>query len=174
MVGNGAYEAGYYKVSAFAGNISLTEEQWNNFNLAGFTCASGREASNRVNHHVPVWRYMYFGEWPNSIIYPGSGSYHGTDVAQVFGTAEDASGGVPDTKTEKMVSAYMMRAWAMFTSNPESGLLDLGWPTYSEKGDTLVRLAFNNEPIASLVAPSAVDSGCAALGTDTSYAQGAF
>ncbi|OAX81978.1 hypothetical protein ACJ72_03681, partial [Emergomyces africanus] len=133
LVGTANYEAGYYRVSAFAAKISLSDEQWNLFNLAGFTCPGDRMAYHRAKYGVPVWRYRYYGEWPNTIIYPGSGAYHGTDVAQVFGTAKDASGGVENTSAERKVSLSMMHAWAIFAGNPRNGLDRLGWPKYNSR-----------------------------------------
>lgn len=202
MAGNGNYEAGYYKYSAFAAGVELTEKQWHLFNSAGFDCSSGREVTNRLNNGVPSWRYRYNGEWPNSIMYPGSGSYHGADVSQVFGTAEDVSG-APNTKPEVEVSHYMMRAWAAFAADPKNGLSKLGWPKYNPQGmllilfpidkrpfsyqpgkqkltisfdidNTVVQLAENNNPKPRFASPDEFDELCAELGTDTSYAQGGF
>lgn len=133
MAGNGDYEAGYYKYSAFAAGVELTEKQWDLFNAAGFDCSAGREVTNRLNHGVTSWRYRYNGEWPNSILYPGSGSYHGADVAQVFGTAADVSE-APNTADETKVSQYFMRAWAAFADDPKNGLLNLQWPKYNPTG----------------------------------------
>ncbi|EEP79125.1 predicted protein [Uncinocarpus reesii 1704] len=135
LVGSGDYEAGYYKVSAHGAGKRLTDDQWNKFNLAAFTCSSARAAHNRATHGVPVWRYRYFGQWPNTALYPGSGAYHGTDVAQVFGTAADASG-APNTDAENQVSSLMSHAWAAFAANPASGLSELGWPQYSSSGES--------------------------------------
>ena len=143
MAGNGDYEAGYYKYSAFSAGVELTEEQWDLFNAAGFDCASGREVTNRLNNGVHSWRYRYHGEWPNSILYPGSGSYHGADVSQIFGTAADVSG-APNTKTETKVSQNMMHAWATFAADPKNGLLNLGWPRYNPQGIYLYSLSFHS------------------------------
>lgn len=83
---------------------------------------------------VPTWRYIYFGEWPNSILFPGSGSYHGSDVAQLFGTAEYVSNRTANTDTEAKFSAYMMHAFAAFAADPRKGLSKLGWPRYGTDG----------------------------------------
>ncbi|KAK2865108.1 hypothetical protein FQN49_003900 [Arthroderma sp. PD_2] len=176
LVGNGNYEAGYYKISAYAQKIPLSDKQWHLFNLAGFTCSSSREANYRASNGVPVWRYMYFGEWPNSILYPGSGSYHGSDVSQFFGTAEDVSDGAPNTRTEAKVSSYMMHAFATFATDSHRGLSKLGWPKFRKdsKGKTLVGLAFENRVHPRFISPSTYDEDCSLVGTDTSYAKGGF
>ncbi|KAK2796783.1 hypothetical protein FQN51_009007 [Onygenales sp. PD_10] len=176
LVGNTDYEAGYYRISAYAGNITLTDEEWDSLNLAGFTCAADRTAGHRAKHGVPVWRYRYYGEWPNSKMYPGSGAYHGTDVAQIFGTAEDVSGGVENTEAEREVSAYMMHAWAVFAADPKGGLAGMGWPVYSEEEGArkVISFAYDNDSKLNILPASQTDVGCEALGTDTSPAQGAF
>ncbi|ODH52885.1 hypothetical protein GX48_01079 [Paracoccidioides brasiliensis] len=176
LVGNADYEAGFYRISAFATNLTLTDTQWHLLNLAGFTCAGDRTAGYRASHRVPVWRYRYYGEWPNTIMYPGSGAYHGTDVGQVFETAEDVSGGIRNTESEREVSSYMVHAWAMFARNPQSGLDELGWPKYTaeEQPQKFTALAFKNDPKITILPSGETDAGCAVLGTDTSYAKGAF
>ncbi|EGE04620.1 carboxylesterase [Trichophyton equinum CBS 127.97] len=177
LIGNGDYEAGYYKISAYALNITtISEKAWHLFNLAGFTCPNAREASYRAAMGVPTWRYMYFGEWPNSILFPGSGSYHGSDVAQLFGTAEDVSNGTANTETEDKFSAYMMHAFAAFAADPRKGLSKLGWPRYriNGRGKTLIGLAFGNRPRATYLPPLFSDKDCPLVGTNTSYAHGGF
>jgi len=62
-------------------------------------------------------------------LFPGSGTYHGTELDMVFGTAQDVSG-LPNTAVENATSVYFMKAWAAFARNPTSGLSALGWPTY--------------------------------------------
>ncbi|KAK5139307.1 hypothetical protein LTR04_003702, partial [Oleoguttula sp. CCFEE 6159] len=89
LAGNLDYEAGYYKLSAYASNRTLTSAQWDLFNLAGFTCPTATETASRVKHGIPTWRYRYFGDWPNLRLYDGSRAYHGSELEMVFGTAED-------------------------------------------------------------------------------------
>ncbi|KAK5013810.1 hypothetical protein LTR39_003470, partial [Cryomyces antarcticus] len=129
LAGNLDYEAGYYKISAYAAKKNLTASEWDLFNLAGFTCPTGTEAANRARYNVPVWRYRYLGTWPNLQLYPTSGAYHGSELEMVFGTAEDVSG-LPNTATENAVSRYTMKAWATFAAAPAHGLSGLGWPLY--------------------------------------------
>jgi carboxylesterase type B len=62
-------------------------------------------------------------------LFPGSGTYHGTELDMVFGTAQDVSG-LPNTAVENATSEYFMKVWAAFARNPTSGLSTLGWPTY--------------------------------------------
>lgn len=104
-----------------------------------------------------------------------SGAYHGSDVSQVLGTAEDVSGGVPDTDDEREVSAGMMRAWAAFARDPVRGLeSELGWPRYGGGEKKVVALAYENRVDPTFLDAEDVDGVCEEVGTDTSYAQGAF
>ena len=92
----------------------------------------------------------------------------------VYGTAPDITG-IPNTPAEEAVSAYMMRAWATFADDPEKGLSErLGWPRYDPAKTTLVRLAYQDQTIASFVSPGTYDAPCAALGGDQSASEGAF
>ena len=101
-----------------------------------------KEAAARAKAGVPMWRFRYFGDWPNLRLYPGSGSYHGSDLHMVFGGIEDIVGpGLPNTISETRTMDYMMRAWAAFVDNPASGLsTKLHWPQYDPTKKTLVRL----------------------------------
>lgn len=83
-----------------------------------------------MQNNVAAWRYLYFGDWPNLRLYPGSGAYHGSELEMVFGTAQDVSG-TPNTPAEDATSMYMMKAWVAFARDPENGLEQLGWPVYN-------------------------------------------
>ncbi|KEQ80927.1 carboxylesterase [Aureobasidium pullulans EXF-150] len=172
LAGNTDYEAGFYKLAAWATNRTLTSAQWVDFILAGFTCPTGTETANRAKYGVPSWRYRNFGEWDNLRLYPDSRAYHGTDITMIFGTAEDVSG-VPNSPAENEVSRYMMRAWAAFARDPSQGLSEIGWPEYSSDKPTLARLAYNNQTAPSFVDPSMYDAECLAM-NDPSLAKGAF
>lgn len=124
---------------------------------------------------------MYHGTWPNSILYDepgtgdgGSGAYHGSDVAQVFGTAEDVSGNVVrDTVAEEGVQRGMMRAWGAFARDPVKGLeREMGWERYD--GKKVVGLAYGNQVLPTFLKAEEVDGVCEVVGTDTSFAKGAF
>lgn len=117
--------------------ISFNTTEQTLFNLEAFTCASAIEASARVSSGVPTWRYRYFGDWGNLRLFPGSGTYHGSELEMVFGTAATVSG-VPSTDTENDMSAYFMKAWAAFASDPKAGLEQkLGWPLYANSSGKL-------------------------------------
>ena len=174
LAGNNDYEFGYYAIAVFAANHTFTLNQINLFDLEAFTCPTGAETAARTQHGVPVWRYRYFGDWPNLRLYPNSSAYHGSEIGIVYGTAPDITG-LPNTPQEDEVTAYMMKAWAAFAADPQNGLSDdLGWPMYDPAKETLVRLAYQDQTNASFVNPAIYDAQCAALEGNQSASEGAF
>ncbi|KAK7964099.1 cholinesterase precursor [Apiospora saccharicola] len=141
LTGNNDFEAGWYKLSAYAVRINLTEAQWDLYNERAFTCPSAYTANYRAQYGVPTWRYRYFGDWDNLRLYNGtaglgprgSGAYHGSEIEMVFGTARDVSG-LETTHEEAATSRYMMGAWAAFARDPKRGLTGYGWPSYDPAG----------------------------------------
>jgi len=198
LLGNTDKEDGFYHIAAAGAHITLTPQQWTLFDLEGFTCATLLAASARAAAHVPVWRYRYFGTFPNLALYPDSGAYHGSDLHMVFGAAADVTG-LSNTKLEDWTSAYMMQAWGAFVRDPRGGLRygdagggacgrgkrggmgsgqadgeGLSWPTFEPDRDTaLVRLAYNGSARASFGDPREFDALCPRNGS-VAEAQGAF
>jgi hypothetical protein len=125
----------------------------------GFTCPAGIVARSRRDAGVKVWRYRYFGEWPNSMIAPKAGAWHGSEIAMIFGNTE-LVGSLKDTPEQKQLSRVMMKAWAEFAKNPEYGLSSIGWPVYEQKQRTLVRLGYNDLPYPTLGNNEAYDQNC--------------
>ncbi|KAK6858393.1 hypothetical protein PG995_006092 [Apiospora arundinis] len=181
LAGNNDFEAGWYKLSAWAARINLTEPQWDLYNERAFTCPNAYTTNYRVQYGVPTWRYRYFGDWDNLRLYNGSaglgprgsGAYHGSELEMIFGTAQDVSG-LKNSPAEDAMSRYMMGAWAAFARDPQKGLLsEYGWPPYDLAGDTLVRLGYEDSPKPSFVAPSTYDGHCPAE-NDPLPGRGAF
>ncbi len=136
LLGNNDYEAGIIKVIFGASGKTLSLTQWAILNLQTFTCPVGSAAQYRASNNIPVWRYRYFGEFPNLRLTqnPSSGAWHGSEIATVFGTAELA--GLPNTHEEAQISEYIMSAWAAFAKNPATALSQApyAWPVYDPKG----------------------------------------
>ncbi|KAE8150662.1 carboxylesterase [Aspergillus avenaceus] len=166
-------EAGYYRVSAFAANLSRSDSAWKVFNQAAFTCPTGNAAANRAAHGVPTWQSRYFGDWDNLRLYPTSGAYHGSDLAMLFGTAEEISG-LPNSREEERFSQYMRSAWVAFARDPVNGLVKFGWPRYDPDDKTLVGLAYQNSTSAQLFIPTPFETACAALNGSVTPGKGAF
>ncbi|KIW25231.1 uncharacterized protein PV07_08427 [Cladophialophora immunda] len=167
LMGSNDNEAGFY-VMRYAGNnqITLSATQQETISYGEFVCPIAADAAVKraiASESVPVWRYEYFGNWPNLRLYPGSGAYHTSEVSMVFGTSADLTG-EPNTPLQEIVSRYMRHAWATFARDPMNGLREqLGWPVYNNTGDTLVRLGYGNETKASFVSPAEYDAPCSAL-----------
>ncbi|KAJ5865019.1 uncharacterized protein N7529_006935 [Penicillium soppii] len=173
LITSNNYEPGYYRVSAYAANISRSNSVWDRFNDAAFTCPSGASARYRVDNNVPAWQSHYFGDWDNLRLYDGSGSYHGADLPMLFGTAEQVSG-IPNSDQENEFARYMASAWVAFASDPHHGLTKFGWPRYNPDEKTLVGLAYKFGTNSKLLRPSDVEQGCAALMGDSTPGKGAF
>jgi carboxylesterase type B len=165
LAGNGNYEAGFYRVGAFNANKTLSPEAWQLFNQRAFTCPTKYANDFRVQHNVPTWRYRYMADWENLRLYgawggyPDSGSYHGSDLTMLFGTAYDVTG-QNNTCQEELTSRYIQGAWAAFGRSPTTGLDSYGWPSYSANTSSLVRLGNDNQAIPSFVSPSLYDNVC--------------
>lgn len=165
LAGNGDYEAGFYRVSAFNANITLSPDQWDLYNERAFTCPTKYASDFRVSHGVPTWRYRYMGDFDNLRLYgswgdyPDSGSYHGVDLNELFGTAEDVTG-EPSTSAQQEFSRYMQGAWAAFGRDPEHGLTNYGWPSYKSGSPSLIRLAPGNKPVGEVFDQAFYDKSC--------------
>ncbi|KAJ5953285.1 Carboxylesterase type B [Penicillium verhagenii] len=165
-------EAGFYRLAAYASQITVSDRLWTEFDLAAFTCPSGQSVRDRWTHGAPTWQARYFGDWDNLRLYPGSGTYHGSDLLMVFGTAERVSG-ISNTEAEKEVSNYMASAWVAFASDPQNGLEEFGWPRYNPREKTLVGLAYGNSTGAEFFEPRQFEGGCAGLEGDVFLRGGA-
>jgi hypothetical protein len=189
LINSNNYEPGYYRVSAYGGNVWLTVEQWIKYNIAAFTCPSGTSARGRAANGVPIWQSHYFGDWNNLRLYPGSGTYHGVDLLMLFSTAENVSE-VANTEEEPDFAHYMASAWVASASDPHEGLTNFGWPQYNHDRTftadiryihpfnifaegTLVGLAYKNGKNAEFLRPWVVETSCASLKGNSTYGKGA-
>ena len=177
FTGNNDYEAGLFKVLAKAGNETLPDILWAIFNLAVFTCPTSDAANARAAHGIPVWRYRYFGEFPNLRLtsVPNSGAWHGAEISIVWETAPDASG-EPDTPAEQSISTYLHGAWAAFAKNPATAFTEspYNFPTYDQNTSSLIRFAFMNQTQPSFISPVTFDYACSTLETLAVAVPGGF
>jgi cholinesterase len=96
-------------------------------------------------------------------LYPGSGSYHGSELTLSFGTTLNLTG-VEDTAQEAEFGEYLQKVWATFARGPASGLRSrLALPKYALGGSYLIRLAYNDSVLPSVVDPALYDVACAGL-----------
>jgi cholinesterase len=169
LVGNTNYEAGLFQTVAAAGGIHFPSSYWDSFDLLGFTCPAATRANISVANNVPVWRYRYFGDFPNLRLTttPDSGAYHASEIALIFNTSAppvEVSGIPPATEAETMIADYMRGAWAAFAKDPVNGLKTYqgGWPEYNPTEETLIQLAFNNQTGTNPAFPVLYDAACSA------------
>ena len=127
LAGNNDKEDGFYRLSALAAKINLTQAQWDQYDLHGFTCASAAATGYRSDHGIPSWHYRYFAAFANTELYPGSGAYHGSDLHMIFGNSEGVTG-IPESSLQTSLKQSMMNAWGAFIKDPNTGLARLNWP----------------------------------------------
>jgi carboxylesterase type B len=180
LVGNNNYEAGFYRISAFNANITLSPEEWDLFNQRAFDCPTKYATDFRVSHGVPTWRYRFMGDFDNLRLYdgwspyPNSGAYHGADLSELFGTAQNVTG-EPSTAIQQRFSRYMQGAWATFGRDPQHGLAGYGWPSYNSSVPSLVELAPGNELMSKVVDSVIYDERCPQVqSNDPRPGRGAF
>lgn len=138
FTGNANYEAGLFKILATGQGIS--DSDWCIFDLAIFTCPAAKAAGYRALHGLNTFRYRWYGEFPNTrlTLNPPSGSWHGSEIPQVFQTAELASQEA-STPTELAISATLHHTWASFAKDPERALYGypFNFPQYNPNSKNL-------------------------------------
>lgn len=161
LTGSNDNEAGTYVVVYALMNITMTKAQGDAKTNNTFGCPVGARANVSVSHSLPVWRYRYFGDFPNTRLYEGaSGAWHFAEIQFVWDTLPTGEGIPPDTPEEISIRDYIQGAWGAFIKNPKEGLLTYGggWPIYSPTEETLVRLAYNNVTGTNLATPGQYDT----------------
>lgn len=78
LVGNTDYEAGMFLMY----RPEWPDIIWRTLNDQLFTCPAARRAKQAASGGHSVWRYRYFGEFPNMAVThkPSSGAWHGSEV----------------------------------------------------------------------------------------------
>ncbi|KAJ0418575.1 Alpha/Beta hydrolase protein [Aspergillus carlsbadensis] len=125
---------------------------------AVFTCPARQAARYRVDNDVPVWVYLYHGNWT------GMGAVHASDVPMIFGTYGSPAAG------QAQASQYMQSAWVSFAQNPHSLETEYHWPLYRE--GKMVDLAPGNRPLPDFTSTEWADLLCgslAASGSSTTF-----
>ncbi|KZL69637.1 carboxylesterase [Colletotrichum incanum] len=163
LFGNNDNEDGYYRIPAYGNGVVPTPDQVVSFLLESFTCPNSHQAEARRERGVPAWVYRYFGDWDNTRLFPTSGAYHGVDLHMIFGASEDVSG-IVASESQKQTTAVMQMAWAAFANDPIDGLSSVaGWPKFDKNHESLVLLAFDNNPEPRFVKPEVYDAPCSTV-----------
>jgi cholinesterase len=178
LVGSNEYEAGLFRTELALGGVAFADSDWEELNLSSYTCPIGQRANASyiaststtstseeeecTTSSSPVWRYRFFGVFPNVNISSEAGAFHGIELQLLFGTTFSTPA---DTPAEILVEKYIQGAWTTFAKDPVNGLKSYegGWPTYDPSEKTLIRLAYGNElgDGTNLEFPWVYDAGCA-------------
>lgn len=168
-MGSNANEAGFYVLryaNKTAPGITINQTVQDEIGFGLYFCPIAFDAEIKAaalaSARIPVYRYEYFGDFPNLRLFPSSGAYHTSETSVVFGTMKELSGD-SNTEREVEVSRYMQRAWTTFAREPMHGLEALGWPSYNPEGETLIRLGYEKEVEASFASPYPYDEVCREL-----------
>ncbi|KAJ5231761.1 Carboxylesterase type B [Penicillium citrinum] len=124
---------------------------------ASFNCPLLDELRLRSKNDIPIWRYVYQGNFSNLSPRPWLGAYHTSEIPLVFGTYNVTTPySQPASRLEIETSRYMQGAWVAFAKDPQSGLQKYGWPQFNDKfqEDSLVKIG--GEGISSAVLTSNV------------------
>lgn len=165
LIGNNDFETGLYIPASALSNRTDTLPHWEALANKTFACPAGARANISASHNLPVWRYRWFGNFPNTRLMtdPDSGAYHCSEVPFIFDTLPTGLGIPPDTEAEISIRAYVQGAWAAFAKDPVYGLSNYedGWPQYSPFVPSMIRLAYNNVTGTNLGLSNLYDSTCA-------------
>lgn len=159
LAGNNDYESGLFRTQFALLGQSIPDMLWDAYDLAAFTCPSGRRANASLVAKNPTWRYRYFGVFPNTNISSEGGAWHGAELQLVFGTTYLTGN---NTAEETAFEKYLQGAWTTFAKDPIKGLMTYegGWPLYNPAEKTLVRLGYGGAVGTNLASPVIYDSTC--------------
>ncbi|PQE13480.1 hypothetical protein CJF32_00005356 [Rutstroemia sp. NJR-2017a WRK4] len=162
LVGHTDAEAKLFALIAEMGGTTVPDAYWASYESSMFFCPAAVRANVSVYNDVPVWRYRYFGDYPNMQLQENidAGAYHSSEVFTLFGNTPSGAGIPAQTLAEKGTGDYMRKAWAAFAKDPENGLRRLGWPVFDPEKNTLIRLGYGNSTGLNLASPASYDVGC--------------
>ncbi|KAF2431719.1 alpha/beta-hydrolase [Tothia fuscella] len=126
-------------------------------------CAPRRAAQLRKDAGVPIWRYIYAGEFENQKKGPCSanseGACHSAEISVVFGTNPLKKGG-PDTENEKKLVATLSKAWTEFAKDPAHGLEKMGWPQYDKSKPSVIVMGGKDSADIKFESVDKLDTEC--------------
>ncbi|KAK0701943.1 Alpha/Beta hydrolase protein [Lasiosphaeria miniovina] len=122
----------FVPLDADGGGVNETLAMW--ATLGSFFCPGFKAATNRIAAGVPVYRYLYAGNFSNISPAPFLGAYHAAELPMIFGTENNYRG--PPTDLELATSHAMQDAWLAFAS---TGVPADGWPRYTDPVTGLAR-----------------------------------
>jgi cholinesterase len=167
LIGNANYEGGLFQLIAEIAGADLPQSFWNGTFQNLFNCGAALRANMSVYNNLPIWRYRYFGEFPNLNLSTTQdlGAYHASELPIIFGIPPFGEGIPENTPAELDLMKYIRGAWASFAKDPINGLKggNYSWPTYQPGGQNLVRLGYNDTTGSNLALGQLYDSACTSL-----------
>lgn len=165
IVGHNDYEGGMVDIVARLRGLTTPRESLDAFDLETFFCPAAARANVSVSHSVPIWRYRYFGDFPNMDLSTTieTGAYHGAEVNILFDTVPQGHGIPESSPAEVEIGKLIRGVWAAFAKDPYQGLDSYSWPRFDPMKETLARLGFMNSTRLSLTSPASYDAPCGAI-----------
>ncbi|KFY33215.1 hypothetical protein V494_07825 [Pseudogymnoascus sp. VKM F-4513 (FW-928)] len=164
LTGNNDFETGAYIPLLALNGVTHDHEYWVNYGNSEFACPAGARANVSASHNLPIWRYRWFGNFPNTRLYtnPDSGAWHCSEIAFIWNTLPSGPDIPADTEAEVSIREYVQGAWAAFAKAPYTGLKEYrgGWPQYSPYRPSLIRLAYNNVTGTNVASSGIYDETC--------------
>ncbi|KAK4170004.1 Alpha/Beta hydrolase protein [Cladorrhinum sp. PSN259] len=122
-----------------------------------FFCPSVQAAAYRIQNGIPVFRYLYAGNFTNISPEPYLGAYHGSELPLIFGTDGDFRG--PSTPDELKTSGALQDTFEAFASKRVRGIEETGWPECTDVKTCQVRV-FGSMPVVKDVNLQSVEAKC--------------
>ncbi|KAK7216511.1 hypothetical protein V2G26_004514 [Clonostachys chloroleuca] len=126
-------------------------------------CTTLQEAQLRYVAGGKTFQYMYGGNFSDISPRPWLGAFHGSELPLVFGTYGTEG---PATDLEKETSQRMQDLFLAFMSNPNKGLVDLGWPEISGTTDYDILKLGTDGKVEQMVSVNELREECLKAGWD--------
>lgn len=164
----GDHESGFYRISALAQGVTLSEDAWQEFELETFTCATAAEAYYRSELGISNYRLRNMADWENTRLYdpPSSGAYHGVEIYMITDNSE-LVGGIEPVNAQVDLTRTLSASWMTFADVPVDGLSkSFAWPHYQVGKATLGQVGVANTFDIKFVDPATHDTMCSTLDLD--------
>ncbi|KAL4911980.1 Alpha/Beta hydrolase protein [Aspergillus aurantiobrunneus] len=151
LIGNADREGASLAANDLGPAVSETnkpsEQAINAMTNGVFNCPAG----------LAVWRYRYFGVFPNLDPFTWLGSWHSSILPTLLNTADKY--GVANTPTQNEAASFLQSILVNFARDPVHGLSRMGFPQYDPAGNSLVQLV-KSPALLSFNASTSYDGAC--------------
>ncbi|KAL4961647.1 Alpha/Beta hydrolase protein [Aspergillus stella-maris] len=143
LIGNSDREGASLAANELGPAVSETnkpsEEAINAVTNGVFNCPAANATAARAQAGLPVWRYRYFGVFPNLDPFSWLGTWHSAILPTLFNTADKY--GIPNTPAQDEAASFLQSILINFARDPDYGLAKMGFPQYDPESRSLVQLA---------------------------------